>query len=33
MSAEKYILTSISTDNVIDKVALNGESLKKSLMY
>jgi len=33
MSVEKDILTSISTDSVIDKVALNSESLKKLLMY
>lgn len=33
MSVEKDILTSISTDSVIDKVALYSESLKKLLMY
>ena len=33
MSVEKNILTSISTDSVIDKVPLNSESLKKLLMY
>jgi len=33
MSVEKDILTFISTDRVIDKVALNSECLKKLLMY
>jgi len=33
MSVEENILTSISTDSVIDKFALNSESLKNLLMH
>lgn len=33
LSIEKDIMNSISTDTIIDKVALNSDSLKKLLMY